>query len=163
MCESIGHRPLRGRCPASPLPSFTTYLGRARVPLTIYRFCGLLNFFCNFLLMCDRPTGRPINRQTHRWTELYQFFQQNLITLGTNFRQIGKVIKDLSAKQAFVPFLFLPPLLLMKRVHSLASSHFQPYRRRILKTDLESAKLNLQGIWANMTTRFSDFSQNETF
>ena len=37
MCESIGHRPLWGRCPASPSTSTTTYLGRARVrvPLTI--------------------------------------------------------------------------------------------------------------------------------
>ena len=35
MCESIGHRPLRGRCPASPSTSSTTYSGRARVPLTI--------------------------------------------------------------------------------------------------------------------------------
>ena len=35
MCESIGHRPLRGRCPAPPSTSSTTYLGRARVPLTI--------------------------------------------------------------------------------------------------------------------------------
>ena len=35
MCESIGHRPLRGRCPAPPSTSTTTYLGRARVPLTI--------------------------------------------------------------------------------------------------------------------------------
>ena len=35
MCESIGHRPLRGRCPASPSTSSTTYLGRAQVPLTI--------------------------------------------------------------------------------------------------------------------------------
>ena len=35
MCESIGHRPLRGRCPASPSTSTTTYLSRARVPLTI--------------------------------------------------------------------------------------------------------------------------------
>ena len=35
MCESIGHRPLRGRCPASSSTSSTTYLGRARVPLTI--------------------------------------------------------------------------------------------------------------------------------
>ena len=35
MCESIGHRPLRGRCPATPLTSSTTYLGRAQVPLTI--------------------------------------------------------------------------------------------------------------------------------
>ena len=31
----------------------------------------------------------------------------------------------------------------------------------LLKTDLESAMLNLQGIWANMTTQFSDFGQNE--
>ena len=35
MCESIGHRPLRGRCPASPSTSTATYLGRALVPLTI--------------------------------------------------------------------------------------------------------------------------------
>ena len=35
MCESIGHRPLRGRCPAPPSTSTTTYLSRARVPLTI--------------------------------------------------------------------------------------------------------------------------------
>ena len=35
MCESIGHRPLRGRCPASPSTSNPNYLGRARVPLTI--------------------------------------------------------------------------------------------------------------------------------
>ena len=52
-------------------------------------------------------------------------------------------------------------LPLMKRVHGFASRHFPPYRTRFLKTDLESAKLNLQGIWANMTTRFSDFGQNE--
>ena len=57
-------------------------------------------------------------------------------------------------------FILLP---LKKRVHNFASSHFQPNRRRFLKTDLESAKLNLQGVWANMTTRFSDFSQNEVF
>ena len=55
-------------------------------------------------------------------------------------------------------FILLP---LMKRVHGFASSHFPPYHRRFLKTDLDSAKLNLQGIWANMTTRFSDFGQNE--
>ena len=35
MCESIGHRPLRGRCPAPPSTLTTTYLGRAWVPLTI--------------------------------------------------------------------------------------------------------------------------------
>ena len=35
MCESIGHRPLRGRCPAPPSTSATTYLSRARVALTI--------------------------------------------------------------------------------------------------------------------------------
>ena len=35
MCESIGHRPLQGRCPAPPSTSTTTYLGRAGVPLTI--------------------------------------------------------------------------------------------------------------------------------
>ena len=35
MCESIGHRPLRGRCPAPPSTSTPTYLSRARVPLTI--------------------------------------------------------------------------------------------------------------------------------
>ena len=35
MCESIGHRPLWGRCPALPSTSTTTYLSRARVPLTI--------------------------------------------------------------------------------------------------------------------------------
>ena len=35
MCESIGHRPLRGRCPAPPSTSTATNLGRARVPLTI--------------------------------------------------------------------------------------------------------------------------------
>ena len=35
LCESIGHRPLRGRCPAPPSTSTTTYLSRARVPLTI--------------------------------------------------------------------------------------------------------------------------------
>ena len=35
MGESIGHRPLRGRCPAPPSTSTTTYLSRARVPLTI--------------------------------------------------------------------------------------------------------------------------------
>ena len=35
MCESIGHRSLRGRCPAPPSTSTTTYLSRARVPLTI--------------------------------------------------------------------------------------------------------------------------------
>ena len=35
LCESIGHRPLRGRCPAPPSTSSTTYSGRARVPLTI--------------------------------------------------------------------------------------------------------------------------------
>ena len=28
MCESIGHRPLRGRCPAPPSTSTTTYLRR---------------------------------------------------------------------------------------------------------------------------------------
>ena len=51
----------------------------------------------------------------------------------------------------------------MKRVHGFASRHFPPYRTRFLKTDLESAKPNLQGILANMTTRFSDFSQNEVY
>ena len=35
MCESIGHRPLRGRCLAPPPTSSASYLGRARVPLTI--------------------------------------------------------------------------------------------------------------------------------
>ena len=35
MCESIGHRPLRGRCPAPPSTSTTIYISRARVPLTI--------------------------------------------------------------------------------------------------------------------------------
>ena len=35
MGESIGHRPLRGRFPAPPSSSTTTYLSRARVPLTI--------------------------------------------------------------------------------------------------------------------------------
>ena len=33
--ESLGHQPLRGCCPAPPSTSNTTYLGRARVPLTI--------------------------------------------------------------------------------------------------------------------------------
>ena len=35
MCESIGHRPLRRRCPAPPSNSTSIYLSRARVPLTI--------------------------------------------------------------------------------------------------------------------------------
>ena len=35
MCESICHRPLKGRCPALPPTSSSTYLGRARVPLII--------------------------------------------------------------------------------------------------------------------------------
>ena len=35
MCESIGHRLLWGSCPAPPSASTTTYLSRARVPLTI--------------------------------------------------------------------------------------------------------------------------------
>ena len=35
MCESIGHRPLWGCCPARISISATTYLSRARVPLTI--------------------------------------------------------------------------------------------------------------------------------
>ena len=35
MCESRGHQPLRSHCPASPSTLSTTYLGRARVPLTI--------------------------------------------------------------------------------------------------------------------------------
>ena len=35
LCESIGHRPFWGRCPAPPSTSTTTNLGRARVPLTI--------------------------------------------------------------------------------------------------------------------------------
>ena len=35
MCESIGHWPLQGRCPAPPSPSSTIYLGRTRVPLII--------------------------------------------------------------------------------------------------------------------------------
>ena len=34
-CESRGHRPLWGCCPAPPSTSTTTYLSRARVPLTI--------------------------------------------------------------------------------------------------------------------------------
>ena len=29
ICESIGHQPLRGRCPATPSTSSTTYSGRA--------------------------------------------------------------------------------------------------------------------------------------
>ena len=35
MCESIGHRPLWGRCPASLSTSTPTYLSRAQVLLTI--------------------------------------------------------------------------------------------------------------------------------
>ena len=35
ICESIGHRPQRDRCSASPSTLSTTYHGRARVPLTI--------------------------------------------------------------------------------------------------------------------------------
>ena len=35
MCDTIGDRPFQGRCPASSLASSTTYLGRARVPLTM--------------------------------------------------------------------------------------------------------------------------------
>ena len=35
LCESIDHRPLRGRCPAPPSTLTTTYISRARVPLTI--------------------------------------------------------------------------------------------------------------------------------
>ena len=35
LCESIGHRPLWGRCPAPHSTLSTTYSGRARVPLTI--------------------------------------------------------------------------------------------------------------------------------
>ena len=35
MCESIDHGPLQGRCPAPPSTLTTTYLGRARVLLTI--------------------------------------------------------------------------------------------------------------------------------
>ena len=35
MCESIGHRSHRGHCPAPPSTSTTTFLSRARVPLTI--------------------------------------------------------------------------------------------------------------------------------
>ena len=37
--ENIGHRPLWGRCPASPSTRVTIHLGRARVPLIIKRFC----------------------------------------------------------------------------------------------------------------------------
>ena len=35
MCESIGHQPLQGRFFGPPSTSSTTYLGRARIPLTI--------------------------------------------------------------------------------------------------------------------------------
>ena len=35
ICESIGHRPLRGRCPAPPSTTIITHSSRARVPLTI--------------------------------------------------------------------------------------------------------------------------------
>ena len=35
MYESIGHQPLWDRCPPPPLTLTTTYLSRARVPLTI--------------------------------------------------------------------------------------------------------------------------------
>ena len=35
LSENIGHRPLQGCCPAPPSTSTITYLGRARVPLTI--------------------------------------------------------------------------------------------------------------------------------
>ena len=42
---------------------------------------------------------------------LHQFYQQNLMILGTNFsknfRQISQVIDELLAKEAFVPFIFL--------------------------------------------------------
>ena len=55
-------------------------------------------------------------------------------------------------------FILLP---LMERGDCFDSRHFSPNRRGFLKTDLESAKLNLQGLWANMTTRFSDLGQNE--
>ena len=35
LCESIGHRPLRGRCPAPPSTTIITHSSRAWVPLTI--------------------------------------------------------------------------------------------------------------------------------
>ena len=38
ICESIGHRPLQGRCPA-PLTTIITYSSRAQIPLTIWCFC----------------------------------------------------------------------------------------------------------------------------
>ena len=47
MCESIGHRPLRVRCPALSLNLTDKLLqhSRARVPLTIWRFCDYLLFW----------------------------------------------------------------------------------------------------------------------
>ena len=42
LCESVDYWPLWGHCPA-PLSTLSiTYLGRARVPLTILRFCDYL-------------------------------------------------------------------------------------------------------------------------
>ena len=50
MCESIGHRPLRGRCPAPPSTTIITHSCRARVPLTIQRFCDYLVFHFTLIL-----------------------------------------------------------------------------------------------------------------
>ena len=63
MCESIGHRPLRGRCPAPPSTSTTTYLGRAWVPLTILRFC-------DYSTCAHEWTYKQTNRQADTLTEL---------------------------------------------------------------------------------------------
>ena len=56
-CESIGHRSLWGCCPASPLTSSTTYLGWARAPLTIKRFCDY--HFCSLahITVCPSPSA----------------------------------------------------------------------------------------------------------
>ena len=50
MCESIGHGPLQGRCPAFPSTSSTSYLGRARVQLTTLRFCDYYPYASFFAL-----------------------------------------------------------------------------------------------------------------
>ena len=65
MCESIGHRPLRGRCPASPSTSSTSYLCQ----VDTVQFYWLLN-----LNMSYHRIRRKMNVHSEdNWRSLFHF------------------------------------------------------------------------------------------
>ena len=98
MCESIGHRPLWSAALLTPSTSITTYLGRARVPLTIWRFCDHYLYYPNYLYYratkvcwpckCSVASGQylwwhvPIN------TAVHTSFWNHSVCIFSNYKKI---------------------------------------------------------------------------